>query len=242
MTTSARKQREFAQREQLFLETARSMLLDIGYINLTIDRIADKTDYSKGTIYQHFSCKEEIVVALLINSSEKVQEFLQRAASFNGKSRERIIAMVQAYELFVRLFPHHFKAENLTQNESIREKASVELQKKLQAAEQRNIGIVTGVIRDAIAQGDLQSIYHHTPEELTFGLWAGCYGAYVLMDADIPLEAFGIKDPISVCRHNVHALLDGFGWRPLSGEWNYEQTYERVWKEIFPQERRMVEG
>ena len=55
MSTSARKEREFAQRQELFLETTRQMLLNIGYLNVTMDRIAQETEYSKGTIYQHFS-------------------------------------------------------------------------------------------------------------------------------------------------------------------------------------------
>ncbi len=50
MSTSARKEREFAQRQELFLETTRQMLLNIGYLNVTMDRIAQETEYSKGTI------------------------------------------------------------------------------------------------------------------------------------------------------------------------------------------------
>ena len=71
MSASERKKREYAQRADLIRETTRKLLLDVGYLELNMDRIAEITEYSKGTIYQHFSCKEEILVALLAESAHK---------------------------------------------------------------------------------------------------------------------------------------------------------------------------
>ncbi|MDH4361855.1 MAG: TetR/AcrR family transcriptional regulator, partial [Nitrospirota bacterium] len=62
MAVSERKKREYTQRESLIIDAARKLLLDRGYLDLNMDQIADVTEYSKGTIYQHFSCKEEILV------------------------------------------------------------------------------------------------------------------------------------------------------------------------------------
>jgi hypothetical protein len=33
-------------------------------------------------------------------------------------------------------------------------------------------------------------------------------------------------------------LLDGFGWKPLSSEHDYEETYRRVQQEVFSDEVR----
>ena len=63
--TVTRKQREIAQREDLILETARKMLLERGYLGLTMDRIAEEIEYSKGTVYQHFSSKEDLISTLV---------------------------------------------------------------------------------------------------------------------------------------------------------------------------------
>jgi len=51
----SRKQREIATREQLILDTAQNILHEQGYSHLTMERIAEATEYSKGTIYYHFS-------------------------------------------------------------------------------------------------------------------------------------------------------------------------------------------
>jgi AcrR family transcriptional regulator len=64
MVTSPRKQRKYEQREALLLAIARKILLHGGYHGLTMARVADSAEYSKGTLYQHFSCKEELIITL----------------------------------------------------------------------------------------------------------------------------------------------------------------------------------
>ena len=56
------------------------------------------------------------------------------------------------------------------------------------------------------------------------------------MGSDAPLTALGIQDPMKALKISMHAVLDGFGWRPFSSEWDYHKTSERVKKEIFPKE------
>ena len=55
MATSARKQREVKERERHLLDVARGMLIAQGYSGLSMDRLAEATEFSKGTIYQHFA-------------------------------------------------------------------------------------------------------------------------------------------------------------------------------------------
>ena len=236
MATSERKKREYAQRETLIIDTARHLLLEIGYIELNMDRIAELTEYSKGTIYQHFSCKEEILVAMLIQSAQKCGMFLLRGSRFQGTPRERVAAMALGYDLFIRLNPDHFKSKLLLLNASIRGKASPAWQKNLERAEQENIGIVFEVLRDAVKEGHLQLRKGVTIEEVTFGLWTGAFGAYVLMFSEVNLFALGILDPRKAVWENIHALLDGFGWHPFFHELDWEEIRNRILKEIFPQE------
>ena len=236
MATSERKKREYAQRETLIIDTARHLLLKVGYIDLNMDRIAELTEYSKGTIYQHFSCKEEILVAMLIQSAKKCGTFLLRGSQFQGTPRERVAAMALGYDLFIRLNPDHFKSKLLLLNASIRGKASPALQKNLERAEQDNIGIVFGVLRDAVKEGHLHLRQGVTIEEVTFGLWTGAFGAFVLMFSEVNLFALGISDPRKAVWENIHALLDGFGWHPFFHELDWEETRNRILNEIFPQE------
>ena len=71
MSTTARKEKERRERESQILDVAREMLCRDGYLGLSMDRIASQMEYSKGTIYQHFQNKEEIILALANEALEK---------------------------------------------------------------------------------------------------------------------------------------------------------------------------
>ena len=70
MQTLTPKKREILERESRILEVARPMVVREGYHGLNMDRIAEEVRYSKGTIYNHFSCKEEIIIAANGNAIE----------------------------------------------------------------------------------------------------------------------------------------------------------------------------
>lgn len=239
MGISARKQREKKEREELVLRVARDLMLTRGYLGLTMDRIAQKAEYSKGTIYQHFSCKEEILMALSIQVMEKRCELFHRGALFKGRPRERIMAMGMGDELFARLFPDDLRSCLMMRMASIREKTSIERQVRLKSLEQRCMNIFAGIARDGIAQGDLPA--ESNPETLCFSLWSISFGVYTLMKTDIPLSELGIEDPYEALNQSCHSLLDGYRWKPLSTDWDYEKSLERVRKEIFPHEFEQLE-
>ena len=47
-----------------------------------------------------------------------------------------------------------------------------------------------------------------------------------------------MDDETKMLNRNYHALLDGYGWKPLSSDWDYVAVQERVRKEVFPEESR----
>jgi AcrR family transcriptional regulator len=216
------------------------MVVREGYHGLNMDRIAETLEYSKGTIYNHFPCKEEIIIALAIRTMEKRTDMFQRASAFRGKSRERMVAIGAAAELFVRLYPDHFMIEHIVRTASIWEKTSAYRQNLMRSCEGRCMSIVGGVIRDAIAHGDLELPEGTTPEHVVFGLWSFSYGAFSTIATSDNLVQLGIADPYTAHWLNITKMIDGFGWRPLSTEYDYEQTRERIADEVFSDEFRSI--
>ena len=236
MVTATRKQREIQQREAMILEVARDMLAEGGYLGLNMDRIAEAVEYSKGTIYQHFSCKEDILIGLAIQATEKQISMFARAASFDGRPRERLAAICGAFELTVRLYPQHFRVEQILRTASVWEKTSPDRQKLLRSCETGCMNIVAGIIRDAVGQGDLILPDATTPEDLGFALWSLSHGAASIMSTSGPLSELGIGEPFACLRRSMSFMLDGYGWKPLSTEWDYPQTLTRIYSEVFPDE------
>lgn len=240
MATPTRKQREFQQREAMILDVARELLLERGYLALNMDQVATRTEYSKGTIYQHFTCKEDLLMELATQTVNKRADMFSRAAQFRGRTRERMTVIALAEELFIKLYPHYFRVEQVFHTASIRAKAPERRQNALRTNELRCMSTAAGIIRDGLAQGDLILPASHTPEQVTFGLWSLNFGAYTIMSTDSELLELGIDDPIGTLAWGCHMMMDGLGWQPLSTEWDYEATLERAKDEVFPDECREV--
>ncbi len=240
MQTLTRKQREIKDREAQILSVARQMLVEGGYLGLSMDAIAATLEYSKGTIYNHFACKEEIIIALAIETMEKRTAMFLRAAALTGQARQRLSGIGVAAELFVRLYPDHFGVEQLIRSASIWEKTSEKRRRTMHTAESRCIGIVAGIVRDGIAQGDLTLPEDLAPEDLVFGLWSQTFGAYSIIATSEGLQDHGVVDPYHAVRQNINMILDGYGWTPLSTDYDYLDLFDRLTAEVFPDEYQQI--
>jgi len=240
MATSTLKQRELREREEQFLELAHGLLRTRGYHGLTMDRIADATEYSKGTLYLHFGCKEEIIVALAKRSLAKRLALFERAAAFHGRPRERMVAVGEAVEICARLYPDDALLFQIINAEAIMQKVSSKSFGEIKAVAHRCVNVMVGIVRDAVAEGDLELDARTSPEEIAFTLWALTDGTS-LVTSWIAASELGIANAYASIMRSADVLGDGYGWRPLSTEWDYSSTRERVRNEIFtelPEARR----
>jgi AcrR family transcriptional regulator len=233
MSTISRKQREILDREQLILRTAREIFRTRGYLGLNMNRVAEELQYAKGTIYQHFKNKEEIILAMAAETLNIRTSMFERASEFKGKSRQRMAAIGCAAELFVKWYPDHFELEKVLSCSSIIEKTDEKLQEKKNAAEMKCVSIVAGVVRDGIAAGDLKLDEQTSADKLVFGLWSITYGGYSVMSCTDTMDMMGIADGFQDVRDNCNRFLDGYGWKTLSTKFDYNETYEKVSKEKF---------
>src|SRR5688572_6437001 len=104
-----RQQRRFAERDRRIREAAQKLLLERGLHGFSMDDVADAIDYSKGTVYQHYTNKEDALVAACVDSCGEVAARFERAAALPGRPRERMMAIAQAYCAFVREKPVSFR-------------------------------------------------------------------------------------------------------------------------------------
>lgn len=227
------KKLEMQQREAKILDVARGMIVREGYHGLNMDRIAAGVSYSKGTVYNHFANKEEIIIALAIETSAKRVELFRRAAQFKGPSRFRMIAIGESAERFVRDYSDFFIFEEILKLDSVREKTSGKRQGVIRGCEMQCMEVVSGVVRDAVAAGDLKLPKHMSPEKLVFGLWSLTSGAFSIIAGTESLAHLGLEDPFELVREHTTAMLDGYLWRPLSSEYDTQKILKKIRKEVF---------
>ncbi|MEZ6131427.1 MAG: TetR/AcrR family transcriptional regulator [Planctomycetaceae bacterium] len=233
MSTLSPKKQEIRDRELRILELARTMLLNSGYHGLGLDAVAAELGVSRGTIYNHFKCKEEIILALLVETMNKRRDMFRRAAAFRGLPRERLAAIGVAAELFVRLYPDHFRVEQIVKSDSIWDKTTEERRSLVKTCQMQCVGIVAGIVRDGIAQDHLTLPDDMSPEALVFGLWSMTEGAYSIIGTSDAVTELGIGDPFPAIRQHIHRLLDGFGWTPLSRDLDFTGVAKKVLEQVF---------
>ena len=180
MSKVSRKQLEIQQREAELLQIARRMLLEEGYEALSMDKLAVELGTAKGTLYNHFDNKEEIVLALVCQAMQVRQQMFGIAAMVSQKTRERMMAIGLASELYVQHHAEHFAIEQFVSNSTIRGKSKPKRQELIRHFETQCMGSVSTIARDAIAVGDLTLPPLLTVEELVFGFWSITFGSHVL--------------------------------------------------------------
>ena len=214
MIEMTRKQREIERRTQEILRVAKPILVREGFQALSMDRVAAEMEYAKGTIYSHFPHKEEIVLALAIESMELRRKLFALSVSTAGNSRERMMAIGVACEFYTHHCLDDFLVEQWMRTHSVWEKSSQQRQEVIRRCEAQCMGIVAGIVRDAIQAGELAVPDDMTHEEFVFGFWAITVGNQILIASSPSLTALGIHNPSRAIRIHCATLLNGFGWQP----------------------------
>lgn len=222
------KQREIVERDKLFLEVARTIFLQESFHDLTIGRIAQATGFSKGTVYQRFSCKEELIVELGIQGYEHLLSILQQAAAFSGRPRERIVAMGEVLGYYWAEYKDTARILAVFDSEPVLTKVRPELQAQLELRETHIFDFILNVVNEAIELGDLTIPSESTAKSLCFSLWALADGWVASRWKTGLVRHAGILNPLKDILRNAHRLMDAYEWRPLYDEWDYGETARKV--------------
>src|SRR6476661_1529318 len=163
----ARKERERAAREELILDHAQRMLLENGFQNLNLDELAEAVEYSKGTLYLHFKTKEDIALAVVTRAQKERADFFERAAQFDGRSRERVRAIGFACCHFANVYPDYYNVEMMLKSLSFWEKADEHRQHQYAMQGSRCFRVLHRLVTDGLHEGDLAP-GKLTPEQIVF--------------------------------------------------------------------------
>ena len=82
------------------LDATDRLLARFGYRKMTVDDIATEAGIGKGTIYLHFSSKEEVVLSHIDRIVERLQDRLREIASSDATAAERLRQMLLTRVLF----------------------------------------------------------------------------------------------------------------------------------------------
>ncbi|MEH6579623.1 MAG: TetR/AcrR family transcriptional regulator [Amphritea sp.] len=231
------------EREQTLLDAALQLIQQQGVEGLTMDKLVKQVPFSKGTVYSHFSGKEDLLLGLCNRGMGILGKLFQRAGRFEGTTRERIIAINFAYLIYSRLYPMMFLLVISAKSPGVTEKAS---QRQRDIHLQHEADLTTGIIsniKQALADGECLNPLSLAPEEIAFANWSSAFGSIALLCKDI--EQCGIRAQMQseqALLANVNLMLDGLQWRPLFSEFDYSLTLQRLKTELFAAEVELLDA
>lgn len=102
------KEKKFQLRNQKILSTAENILKEKGYYRFKISDISEELDIAKGTIYNHYPSKEELLFTIIYPKFQHLRDALQKIPLSNLPFKKQLqqavqIALKSDYHQFLKL-------------------------------------------------------------------------------------------------------------------------------------------
>jgi len=92
-----RKERDYLRHKSEIIETAEELFAEEGYYNVTMDMIAENSEYSKGSLYNYFESKEVLFFEILNNKTEILEIGLNKRVSESLTIVDKLNAFIEFY-------------------------------------------------------------------------------------------------------------------------------------------------
>ena len=152
MSTAERRARELEQRERSLLDAAVALLDGEDWQAVTVEAIAERAEYAKGTVYRHFASKDDLYARLAadwIGGTCEALEALDADRQFEAVLRDLVLVALRRAtgdRVHARLFARVRQPE-------VRRGLSPEARRLLDAADGRLLGLFAGTIDWGVAEG-----------------------------------------------------------------------------------------
>jgi len=92
-----RKERDYLRHKSEIIEIAEELFAEEGYYNVTMEMIAEKSEYSKGSLYNYFESKEVLFFDILNNKTEILKIGLNKRISESLTIVDKLNAFIEFY-------------------------------------------------------------------------------------------------------------------------------------------------
>lgn len=161
--------------QRKILDTARQLLVSVGYAQLSMRKIANSIGYSATSIYLYYDNKDELVHALIDEGVDLLYQELESANNTGRCPEERVRKMCHAYINFGLTRPQYYEIMYVLHPENIRRYPAQKYRKA-----RRNLELIAAAISDGIEEG----IFQDNDTMLCANIaWTQLHGVVTLLDS-----------------------------------------------------------
>lgn len=161
---------------RLILDTTRHLLVQEGYQNLSMRKIARAIDYSATSIYLYFDSKDALLHALIDEGMTQLYEALTAAAEHAADPIDRLQALCRQFIAFGLDNPEYYEIMFLLHPEHM-ERYPAEKYRRAR----RNLDVIAATLADGVDQGCFDA---DDARVSASAVWASLHGAVSLLLAE----------------------------------------------------------
>jgi TetR/AcrR family transcriptional regulator len=109
MGIAERKEREKERRKKEIINAAEKVFFKLGFDYASVEKVAEKAELSKATLYLYFKSKDELYFAICMRAQEKMYKLIDEALSEAKNTVEKIESLFYSIVEFQKLYPDYFR-------------------------------------------------------------------------------------------------------------------------------------
>lgn len=171
MGIQERKERERRELRELIMSTAARLFRERGYDKTSIRAIAEEIEYSPGTIYNHFTDKDELLYEVSVRAFDMFFEYISRVRSVKDPL-ERLFKLGETYLTFAIEQPAYYELMFIM-SDPMRSINKASWKEGL-----KNHKVLTDILRDCQKQGHFEG---YDLDNLSMMIWSEVHGLSSLL-------------------------------------------------------------
>ncbi len=206
MGIAERKEREKELKRSTMLEAAEQLILEKGLDQLNMDEVAERAEVSKGSLYQYFNNKNDLVLGICNKATSMLNKEIAKVLTKDRPGIELVYMIGATFMNFVSDHPEFFRAMKFHDN--LKETNELSDSKYLCMCRDNMHSSFTCMVRAiqiGMQDGSIDPSYD--PKELAVILWGTSHGMVSLAYQHKNTEHFNLLEQIGI---DVRSLFDGY--------------------------------
>ena len=189
--TKRRKSEQLARRTAI-IKAAREVFFAKGFMNATVDEIAERCGLAKGTIYLYFRSKEELYMSVMAEGMQRLRKEFEALRALPPGENGLVELAFSTYLNFYKKNKKYFRIMFLSSQPDLRSRVTEDVLRNCMETGRECMGIVRDLVQTGIDRGVYRKVDSWAVANI---LWATVNGIIMAYDQD-PLyreEIVGIE-------------------------------------------------
>lgn len=156
--TARRRERERDARRKAILDEAKIVFAKRGFLNTTVEEIAEHAELAVGTLYLYFKSKEEMYVSLLFEAMAIFYDRIETIRASDAPPDAQLRAVWNFFYEFYQSQPEYYRAFMFLHNEGLREMISPAVMNQINQQAGKNFRQVGQIVQAGVDIGIFRSV------------------------------------------------------------------------------------